>query len=81
VQRALRTSVVTGAGTLVAMYVIDLVGKLDPGLDWVRYASVFKCYGNAIEEGIDPLAFCGVTAAAVALAALGGWLFDRRDIS
>jgi ABC-2 type transport system permease protein len=80
---SLRTSVVTGsvAGVLVAMYVIDLVGKLDPGLDWVRYASVFKYYGNAIEDGIELFAFCGVTAAAVVLAALGAWLFDRRDIS
>lgn len=80
---SLRTSVVTGAvaGVLVAMYVADLIGKLDPGLDWVRYASVFRYYGNAIEDGIDPLAFCGVTVAACALAALGAWLFDRRDIS
>lgn len=80
---SLRTSVVTGsvAGVLVAMYVIDLVGKLDPGLDWVRYASVFKYYGNAIEDGIDPLAFGGVTIAAVVLAALGAWLFERRDIA
>lgn len=80
---SLRTSVVTGsvAGVLVAMYVVDLVGKLDPGLDWVRYASVFKYYGNAIEDGIEPLAFAGVTVAAIALAALGAWLFERRDIS
>lgn len=80
---SLRTSVVTGsvAGVLVAMYVVDLVGKLDPELDWVRYASVFKYYGNAIEDGIDPLAFGGVTVAAIALAALGAWLFERRDIS
>jgi len=80
---SLRTSVVTGAvaGVLVAMYVVDLVGKLDPGLDWLRCASVFRYYGNAIEDGIEPLAFCGVTAAAAALAALGSWLFDRRDIS
>jgi ABC-2 type transport system permease protein len=80
---SLRTSVVTGsvAGVLVAMYVIDLIGKLDPGLDWVRYASVFKYYGNAIEDGIEPLAFGGVTLVALALAALGAWLFERRDIS
>lgn len=80
---SLRTSVVTGsvAGVLVAMYVIDLIGKLDPGLSGVRYVSVFKYYGNAIEDGIDPLAFCGVTAAAVVLAAIGSWLFDGRDIS
>lgn len=80
---SLRTSVVTGsvAGVLVTMYVIDLIGRLDPDLSGLRYASVFKYYGNAIEDGIEPLAFAGVTAAAVVLAALGAWLFDRRDLA
>jgi ABC-2 type transport system permease protein len=80
---SLRTSVVTGsvAGLLVAMYVVDLIGRLDTSLDWVRYGSVFRYYGKAIEDGIDPLAFAGVTAAAVALAALGALLFDRRDLT
>ncbi|HEX6780633.1 MAG TPA: ABC transporter permease subunit [Solirubrobacterales bacterium] len=80
---SLRTSVVTGAvaGVLVAMYVVDLIGRLDPSFDWLRYASVFKYYGNAIEDGIEPIAFAGVTVAACALAAIGAWLFDRRDIS
>lgn len=80
---SLRTSVVTGsvAGLLVAMYVIDLVGRLDPDLDGLRYLSVFKYYGNAIEDGIEPLAFAGVTAAACLLAALGAWLFERRDLA
>jgi beta-exotoxin I transport system permease protein len=80
---SLRTSVVTGsvAGVLVTMYVVDLVGRLDPDLSGVRYLSIFKYYGNAIEDGIEPLAFIGVTAAAIALAALGGWLFERRDLS
>ncbi|HEU4906732.1 MAG TPA: ABC transporter permease subunit [Solirubrobacterales bacterium] len=80
---SLRTSIVTGAvaGVLVSMYVADLVGRLDPSLDWVRYGSVFRYYGAAIEDGIDPLAFCGVSAAALALAALGGVLFQRRDLA
>lgn len=80
---SLRTTIVTGsvAGVLVAMYVADLVGRLDTSLDWIRYGSVFRYYGRAIEEGIDPLAFAGVTAVAVAVAALGALLFDRRDIS
>ncbi|MFP5389370.1 MAG: ABC transporter permease subunit [Thermoleophilia bacterium] len=80
---SLRTSVVTGAvaGLLVTMYVIDLIGRLDPDLSGIRYASVFKYYGNAIEDGIDPLAFAGVTLAAIALAALGAWLFERRDLA
>jgi ABC-2 type transport system permease protein len=80
---SLRTSVVTGsvAGLLVAMYVADLIGRLDAGLDWVRYGSVFRYYGRAIEEGIDPLAFLGVTAVAVGCAALGALLFERRDLA
>jgi beta-exotoxin I transport system permease protein len=79
---SLRTSVVTGsvAGVLVTMYVIDLVGRLDPDLSGIRYASVFKYYGNAIEDGIEPVAFCGIVAAAVTLSALGGLLFERRDL-
>jgi ABC-2 type transport system permease protein len=63
------------------MYVIDLVGRLDSDLSGVRYISVFKYYGNVIEDGIEPLAFCGVIIAAIVLAAVGAWLFDRRDIS
>jgi ABC-2 type transport system permease protein len=80
---SLHTPVVTGsvAGMLVAMYVADLVGRLDAGLDWIRYGSVFRYYGGAIEDGIDPVAFAGVTAVAVALAALGALLFDRRDLA
>jgi ABC-2 type transport system permease protein len=80
---SLRTSVVTGsvAGVLVSMYVIDLIGRLDSSLSGVRYISVFKYYGNAIEDGIDPLAFVGITAAAVAMAALGAWMFERRDLA
>lgn len=79
----LRTPVVTGsaAGLLVAMYVADLVGRLDPSLDGIRYVSVFRYYGTAIEDGIDPLAFAGVTAVAVALAAAGTALFERRDLA
>lgn len=80
---SLRTSVVTGAvaGLLVTMYVIDLIGRLDPDLSSIRFVSVFKYYGNAVEDGIDPLAFAGVTVAAVLLAAVGAWLFERRDLA
>jgi ABC-2 type transport system permease protein len=42
---------------------------------------VFRYYGKAIENGIDPLSFLGVIATAVALAAIGALLFDRRDLS
>ena len=63
------------------MYVIDLVGRLDPSLSGIRYVSVFRYYGNAIEDGIDPLSFFGVTVAAVILCGIGAWLLERRDLS
>jgi beta-exotoxin I transport system permease protein len=80
---SLRTSVVTGsvAGLLVAMYVADLIGRLDTSLDWIRYGSAFRYYGRAIEEGIDPLSFAGLLAVAVLVAAIGALLFDRRDLA
>jgi ABC-2 type transport system permease protein len=79
---SLRTSVVTGsvAGVLVGMYVLDLVGRLDPSLNGVRYMSVFRYYGKPVESGIDPLSFLGVTVAATLLAMLGAALFERRDL-
>jgi ABC-2 type transport system permease protein len=79
---SLRTSVVTGAaaGFLVAMYVVDLVGKLDTGLSGVRYASIFHYYGNAIESGIEPAAFVGLAAFGVLLTIGGAALVERRDI-
>ncbi|HVX32329.1 MAG TPA: ABC transporter permease subunit [Solirubrobacterales bacterium] len=79
---SLRTSVVTGAvaGFLVAMYVVDLIGKLDEGLAGIRHASIFRYYGNAIEEGIEPLAFVGLLLLAAMLVLLGAMLFERRDL-
>ena len=80
---SLRTSIITGsvAGVLVGMYVVDLVGRLDTSLDAIRYVSVFRYYGKAVESGIDPLSFLGVIAAAAALAAIGALLIDMRDLA
>jgi ABC-2 type transport system permease protein len=73
---------VTGiaAGTLVGMYVIDIVGKLSEPMEPLRALSAFKYYGSAIQNGIDPLAFAGLALAGVALAAAGAVLLERRDI-
>jgi ABC-2 type transport system permease protein len=80
---SLRTSVVTGsaAGVLVGMYVLDLAGRLDTSLSGVRYASAFRYYGKAIENGIDPFHFLGLLAVALVVAAGGAFLFERRDIA
>ena len=68
------------AAALVAMYVIDLAGKLAESLDWIRYASAFKYTGSAVQDGFDPLAFFGLLAVTVGLVAAGAWLFERRDV-
>ena len=67
-------------GTLVGMYVIDLVGKLADPVEPLRYMSAFRYYGSAIQDGIDPLAFAGLTLAGIALAVAGAVLFRRRDV-
>ena len=67
-------------GTLGAMYVIDLVGKLADPVAPLRSVSAFKYYGSAIRDGIDPFAFAGLTLVGAALAAAGALLFDRRDV-
>lgn len=67
-------------GTLVFMYVIDLVGKIADGLDWVRWASVFRGYGSALRDGLDPVAFAVVALIGLLLAVSGTQLFERRDI-
>jgi ABC-2 type transport system permease protein len=62
------------------MYVIDLVGRLADPLDFLRYLSLFKYYGAAIRDGIDPLAFVGVSLVGFLLAGVGARLFERRDL-
>lgn len=68
------------AGTLIAMYVLDLVGKLADPLEPLRIVSAFKYYGSAIQDGIDPLAFGGLLLAALALCVAGARRFEHRDI-
>jgi ABC-2 type transport system permease protein len=77
-----RAAVVTAiaVGTLGAMYVIDLVGKLADPIEPLRGVSAFKYYGSAVRDGIDPLAFTGLALIGLALAAAGALLFDRRDV-
>jgi ABC-2 type transport system permease protein len=68
------------SGTLIGMYVLDLVGKLASPLEPMRTVSAFKYYGSAIQNGIDPVAFAGMLLVAAVLALAGSALFERRDI-
>jgi len=67
-------------GVLAAMYIVDLMGKLADPIEPLRFASAFKYYGSAVQDGIDPLAFAGLALAGAALATAGAFLFDRRDV-
>lgn len=67
-------------GVLVAMYALDLAGRLAHSLDPLRLVSVFRYYGAPLQDGIDPAAFAGMVAVAVALMAVGAVLLERRDI-
>jgi ABC-2 type transport system permease protein len=77
-----RSGVVTGiaGATLVAMYVLDAVGKASDDLEWLRWASVFRWYGSAVREGLDVAATAGLVGGGVLLAVLGALLFTRRDL-
>ena len=67
-------------GVLIAMYAVDLVGKLAHGLEAIRWASAFKYYGSPMRDGIDPMSFIGLAAVAVVLMAVGALSLERRDI-
>ena len=68
------------AGTLVGMYVVDLVGKVADPLEPFRFVTVFKYYGSGLTDGIDPLAFAGLALCGALLAYAGAVLFERRDV-
>lgn len=68
------------AGALVAMYVIDLAGRLADSVSWLQDVTVFKYYGAGLTDGIDPLHFVGLAVAGAVLAAVGAVGFERRDI-
>lgn len=73
---------VTGiaAGTLIAMYVIDLVGKISPEIEPLRVITAFRYYGSAIQDGLDLSHMIGLTLAGILMAIAGALLFERRDV-
>lgn len=67
-------------GTLLGMYVIDLVGKLADAVEPFRVISAFRYYGSAIQNGLDLSHVAGLTIAALLAATAGALLFERRDV-
>ena len=69
-----------GLGTLVAMYVLDVAGRLSATLEPLRWASAFRYSGAPLRDGLDAAGFALLVVAGLALAALGAALFERREI-
>jgi ABC-2 type transport system permease protein len=67
-------------GTLVAMYALDLAGRLAHALDALRYISAFHYYGAPMQDGINPASFIGLAASGILLMIVGALLFERRDV-
>ena len=72
---------VTGlaVGLLVAMYALDVAGRLASGLDPIRWISACY-YGAPMRDGIDPASFIGLTAVGTLLLITGARLLERRDV-
>ncbi len=69
------------AGILVGMYLLEVLGRVADELGSLRWISAFRHYGDALRDGIDPVAFAGLTLAGAALAGLGALLLRSRDLS
>lgn len=67
-------------GTLVAMYVIDLLGRIATEMEQLRAVSAFRYYGSAVQDGLDLSHVLLLTGAGLATAAVGAVLFERRDV-
>lgn len=74
------TVTAVATGTLLAMYIVDLVGKLAESIEPLRVISAFRYYGSAVQNGLDASHIAGLILVGVLAAVLGAVLFERRDI-
>lgn len=72
----------TGAalGVLVAMYALDVAGRLSDAVEPLRWASAFRWYGAPLTDGLDWAGLAVLLAAGAFAAAAGARLFERRDV-
>lgn len=78
---ARRPSAVAGVSmaVLVAMYAVDLAGRLTGAPDAVRWGSAFRWYGAPLRDGLEPSCVVPLLAG-LALCVAGALLFERRDV-
>jgi ABC-2 type transport system permease protein len=69
-----------GVGLLVVMYLLDVVGRMSESLDWLRWLSAFRYYGQPLLDGLSVGGTAALVLAGALLAALGALRFERRDV-
>lgn len=62
------------------MYLIDIIGKIAPEYDAIRWVSAFRFYGQPITEGMSWTNVAVLLGATVALLIGAVAAFDRRDV-
>ena len=67
-------------GVLFVMYFLNVVSGLIEELEFLEYFSAIYYYGAPLTEGIDWANFAILTGAAIALAAVAVFAFQKRDI-
>lgn len=67
-------------GLIVAMYLLDVVGKLSDPLADARVLSAFRHLGEPLLSGLDVIAAAGLVLVGALLAGLGAVAFERRDV-
>lgn len=65
---------------IFGMYLIDIVGKISPALENLRYVSAFRYYGDAIQEGVPWGGVAVLMIASVVLLIAAIPAFDHRDV-
>lgn len=74
-----RSVIGAGMGTLVAMYLLDLAGRLSEPLEPLRWISAFRYYGSPMLDGAGA-GLLILVATGMILAFVGAALFERRDV-
>lgn len=67
-------------GVLFLMYLLDVIGKIVPEYDAVRWASAFRFYNNAVVDGFSWANAAVLVVASVVLMLAAIPVFERRDV-
>jgi putative exporter of polyketide antibiotics len=78
-RRGLATAV--AAGTIFAMYLINVLSEFTGFFHDIRGISIFYYYGSWINHGIEWVPFLLILAISALLMVVGGGLFTRRDVN